>query len=107
MVTGQPAGETIELIGDGQLTALHYPRMQQAAANHPTLLKLSLRLVEWSYLRLEQRLVALQGTSATERLRDLVDREPHVLERVPHYQIASYSGITPETLSRTKTRVFQ
>lgn len=59
MITGQPAGETIELVGNGQLTALRYPRMQQAAADHPALLKLSLRLVEWSYLRLEQRLVAL------------------------------------------------
>ncbi len=107
MATGEAASEWIEIIEDAQVIAFDYPRLQQAGETRPALLKLSLRILEWSYLRLEDRLAALQCTSAEERLRHLLEREARVLERVPHYQVASYLGITPETLSRVKSKLFR
>ena len=40
-----------------------------------------------------------------ERYRQLLERRPGLLERAPHYQIASYLGITPESLSRIRKRI--
>ncbi len=40
--------------------------------------------------------------TATERYNDLLIRHPHLLNRIPHKFIASYLGITPQSLSRIR-----
>jgi len=41
----------------------------------------------------------------TERYRNLLKTRPDLLDRVPQYQLASFLGITPESLSRIRRRV--
>lgn len=43
--------------------------------------------------------------SPEERYLNLLKTRPHLLERVPQYQIASYLGLTPESLSRLRKRL--
>ncbi len=40
-----------------------------------------------------------------ERYQNLVQRKPELIQRVPQYQIASYLGIKPESLSRIRKRI--
>jgi len=40
-----------------------------------------------------------------ERYRRLVEEQPHIVARVPQRYIASYLGITPESLSRIRARL--
>lgn len=40
-----------------------------------------------------------------ERYLDLLKKRPHLIQRVPLYQIASYLGIKPESLSRIRNRL--
>lgn len=42
--------------------------------------------------------------SPEERYEEVLDLTPELLERVPHYMIASYLGITPVSLSRIRKR---
>ena len=42
--------------------------------------------------------------SPMERFRLLAARRPFLLNRVPQYHLASYIGVTPETLSRMLSR---
>jgi CRP-like cAMP-binding protein len=56
------------------------------------------------YLRLEERFVNAQFKTATERYQSLLMQTPHILERVPLGYIASYLGISQETLSRVRAR---
>jgi CRP-like cAMP-binding protein len=39
------------------------------------------------------------------RLKTLMAERPNLMQRVPHYMIASYLNMTPETLSRVKKRL--
>lgn len=41
----------------------------------------------------------------TERYQNLLETRPDLLDRVPQYQLASFLGITPESLSRIRRRV--
>jgi CRP-like cAMP-binding protein len=40
-----------------------------------------------------------------ERYRQMLEARPDLIDRVPHYQIASYLGIKPESLSRIRRRL--
>lgn len=44
-------------------------------------------------------------SSPEERYLDLLKTRPELLERVPQYQLASYLGVTPESLSRIRKRI--
>jgi CRP-like cAMP-binding protein len=40
-----------------------------------------------------------------ERYLNLLKNRPELLDRVPQYQLASYLGVTPESLSRIRKRI--
>ncbi|MFV0483081.1 MAG: Crp/Fnr family transcriptional regulator [Bacteroidales bacterium] len=46
----------------------------------------------------------LKFHTAKERYNHLMQNQPQIFQRVPQVQIASYLGITPETLSRLRAR---
>lgn len=54
-------------------------------------------------VKLEERLVMMQTCSAPERFRWLINRYPKILERANITQIASYLGVTKETLYRIRS----
>ncbi|WP_438445124.1 Crp/Fnr family transcriptional regulator [Gorillibacterium sp. sgz5001074] len=45
------------------------------------------------------------ASSPEERFKSLLHKRPGLIERVPQNQLASYLGVTPESLSRIKKRV--
>ena len=45
-------------------------------------------------------------SSPEERYSNLIETRPELINRVPQHQIASYLGVTPESLSRIKKRIF-
>jgi CRP-like cAMP-binding protein len=45
--------------------------------------------------------------SPIERYKNLLQTRPELLDRVPQYQLASYLGITPESLSRIRKRIMK
>jgi CRP-like cAMP-binding protein len=51
-------------------------------------------------------LVTFITSSPEERYRKLLTDRPDLLGRVPQHQIASYLGVTPESLSRIRKRIF-
>jgi hypothetical protein len=55
----------------------------------------------------QNRLQAAISYTAEERYDDLVINYPHFLQRFPQNMIASYLGISPETLSRIRKNAFK
>ena len=49
-----------------------------------------------------QRIVASLSATAEERYNDFLKKYPSLVQRVPQHMIASYLGISPETLSRIR-----
>jgi signal-transduction protein with cAMP-binding, CBS, and nucleotidyltransferase domain len=46
-----------------------------------------------------------KNASPKERYLNLLENRPDLIQRVPQYQLASYLGIKPETLSRIRKRI--
>ena len=50
----------------------------------------------------DQRIVSTLSASAEERYLEFLETYPSIVQRVPQTMLASYLGMTPETLSRIR-----
>ncbi|MEL6919015.1 MAG: Crp/Fnr family transcriptional regulator [Bacteroidota bacterium] len=53
---------------------------------------------------LQERIIMLMSSTAIERYEHFVKTYPKIIQRVPQRMIASYLGITPEALSKIKSK---
>lgn len=61
-------------------------------------------LLQNAYIASTARVSASLIKSATERYNEFIERYPLIEQRVPDHQIASYLGITPQSLSRIRSQ---
>ena len=103
-VTGAPAVENIQLIESFTLWTIAKETLTNLFNHHHDVERLVRIAYEKYYIRLEERFVNAQFKTAGERYQELIQQSPHILERVPLGFIASYLGISQETLSRIRSR---
>jgi len=61
-------------------------------------------LIENSFVNLQKRLLQTISSTADERYQSFIESYPHLVNRLPQTQIASFLGITPEFLSRLRNK---
>ena len=61
--------------------------------------------IQNAYVALQRRMTAAISLTADEKYLQLVKTYPHIVQRVPQHMIASYLGISPETLSRLRKQL--
>ena len=103
-ISQQPAVENIQLLEGCILYRISKENVNRLMAEHHEIERLVRIVYEKYYLRLEDRFVNAQFKTASERYQELMQQTPHLLERVPLGYIASYLGISQETLSRVRSR---
>ena len=103
-ITGAPAVESIQLIEGSVLWAISKSALTGLYEKYHEIERLVRIIYEIYYIKLQERFVNAQFKSATERYENLLKQTPHILERVPLGYIASYLGISQETLSRIRNR---
>lgn len=65
------------------------------------------QMTEYNFGEVQEELTLFITSTPEERYKSLLQKRPHLIDRVPQYQLASYLGITPESLSRIKKRLKQ
>jgi CRP-like cAMP-binding protein len=101
-ITRKPCIENIQLIEDSTLWAISYDDLQNLYDEYPDIERLGRIMNERYYVMLEERFVSNHFKEAKERYENLMNNAPHILQRVPLGYVASYLGITQETLSRIR-----
>jgi CRP-like cAMP-binding protein len=99
-----PARENIQAIEETELTVIRREDLYKLYENSWKWQQVGRRLIEEYYLQLEDRLITLQSQTASERYELFAERHPEVIRSVPLQHIASYLGISPETLSRIRNK---
>lgn len=64
-----------------------------------------LRLLHNHIRQLQKRINLLLSANAEDRYLDFIKVYPSVFQRVPQWMVASYLGITPESLSRVRKEI--
>jgi CRP-like cAMP-binding protein len=103
-ITREPAVENIQLTESCILWSISKETLTGLFNQYHEIERLVRIINENYYIRLEERYVNAQFKTAAERYENLLQQTPHILERVPLGQVASYLGISQETLSRIRSR---
>ncbi len=98
----RPSRYNIELLEDSILLSVSHKDLENLFDKYPEVERLARLFAYNTILQLAERIDAIQFSSANERYHLLAQRYPEVLGRVPLGYIASYLGITQETLSRIR-----
>jgi CRP-like cAMP-binding protein len=101
----KPSLEFIQALEETEASATDYTAFQQIKTAFPKLLELDLMMTEYYAMWLEDRLHRFHTLDATERYRQLVREHPHFVRHVQLTHIASYLGISLETLSRIRAKI--
>ncbi len=104
--TGLPSYETGELIEDSELIVLPRDTVENLCLKYLELNYMIRRLVEMFYVILDQRTFFLHMKSAPERYTACLESSPDFFNRVPLGQIASFLGMSQETLSRLRNNAY-
>jgi CRP-like cAMP-binding protein len=104
-ITQEPAVENIQLLEGSILWAISKDTLTGLFNQYHEIERLVRIAYEKYYIRLEERFVNAQFKTAAERYDSLLIQSPHIVERVSLGHIASYLGISQETLSRIRSRL--
>jgi CRP-like cAMP-binding protein len=94
--------ENIEALEDTTLEMLSNNSLQEIYTKFPETERTGRLIIENYYISLEERIVSIQFKTAKERYDKLLAKHPGIILRAPMGAIASYLGITQETLSRIR-----
>jgi CRP/FNR family transcriptional regulator, anaerobic regulatory protein len=103
-VSQKPSYENIQAIEATKLFSIAYQDLQKLYQTYPAFDKIGRLLTEQYYVALEERIISLHFQTAKERYKSLLQNEEYLLQRVSLGFLASYLGITQETLSRIRKK---
>jgi CRP-like cAMP-binding protein len=103
-VSRKPTRENIEVVEDADLYGIHYNDLQDLYKNFPEMNIAGRLIAEKHYLSLTEHTYMVKYGNTVERYEYLMKHKPQLLQKVPLGMIASYLGMTLETLSRVRKK---
>jgi len=98
----EPSEFYIDAIEPTTVAVLDEEFINTASEISPQFRKYNERILQNHIRHLQKRIDQLIGSNAEERYLDFLEKYPDLTLRVPQWMIASYLGITPESLSRVR-----
>lgn len=102
--SGKPSYENIQLLEKSVLYSLKLSDLHGLYDKFQEIERAGRLINEYYYVQLEERMFSMHFKTAKERYEQFVESNPQILQRVPLGMIASYLGITQETLSRIRRK---
>lgn len=97
----------IECIQDATLYKISKKDMEQLYKAMPKLESYFRKKMERAFASFQKRIIANLAQSATERYLNFIQTYPNIEQNVKNYHIASYLGITTQSLSRIRKEMVQ
>ncbi len=101
-LTGKPATYNIDALENSEVLLFERSRLDELSETIPQFDKFFRLLLEGAFVAKERRIAASISFSAEEQYLCMQEMYPQIVQRVPQNQIASYLGITPQSLSRIR-----
>lgn len=98
----KPSAYSIQALEDTKVIIMNESFMELLAEKIPSFVEFNNKLLHNHIRHLQERIKQLLSATAQERYVDFIEMYPDIIQRVSQTMIASYLGITPESLSRVR-----
>jgi CRP-like cAMP-binding protein len=103
--TNTPGRYNIDVLEDAELLQITYEHLNGLRTRVPAIDAMLRKIDQRSYVTHQQRIYASISLTAEDRYMELMKTYPEFLQRFSQNMIASYLGISPETLSRIRKQM--
>jgi CRP-like cAMP-binding protein len=103
-VTNQPSPLEVMALEDCEtlrISRQNYEKLRET----PIGIRIALNAAEGAFVEKQQQQIDLLLKTAEQRYVQLLERQPDVIQRTPQMHIASYLGITTQSLSRIRRKI--
>jgi CRP-like cAMP-binding protein len=101
-LTNTPASQNIDALEDSEVFSIERSDLELLYEKVPKFNKFFLKLLQNAFVAHQRRILASISQSAEEQYNEFIAKYPSIEQRVPQHQIASYLGLSPETISRIR-----
>ena len=105
LMTGNPAKSNIDALEDSVILLIEKERLENLSVQIPALNNFLNNILQKSFNVSQNRIIANISYTAEEKYLNFIETRPEIANRVPQHMIASYLGISPETLSRVRNQI--
>jgi len=106
-LSGKPAEYNIDALQNSEILLLEKSAREKLLDECPKMERFFRILIESNHIATHQRIIDTLSASAEEKYLKFIATYPKLFELVPQNQIASYLGITPQSLSRIRKELSQ
>lgn len=99
-----PSRLNIHVIEPSLVFGIHHDKLMQLASRYHAVETLLRKMITGSLILSQIRMDSIQFETALQRYEKLLNTTPQIVQRVPLTYIASFLGITLETLSRIRAQ---
>lgn len=100
-----PAILNIDALEDTMVLRINHSDLLDIYTRAPKFDRIFRVLLENHFMHQQQRMTQLFSSTAEERYQLFLETYPHLLNRLSQVQIAAYLGVSPEFLSRIRSRI--
>lgn len=104
-LTGESSACNIDALEDAELLLITKPAQDEMVLQIPKMERYLRLLMQNNLIAMQRRLISSLNYTAEDKYLQLLAACPSIIQRVPQHYIASYLGITPETLSRIRRQM--
>jgi CRP-like cAMP-binding protein len=105
LLTGKPSIYNIDAIEDSEILLIAHDNYDMLCKEIPAFNQMVADIHNRSFIAAQKRIHVAISYTAEEKYANFVETYPLLVNRIPLHMIASYLGITPETLSRMRKTV--
>ena len=105
LLSGEPAKLNIDAVEDSEAVLISKEDFDMICQQIPAFNDMVNNILQSAYTASQNRVLASISLSACEKYEHFLQRYPDFALRIPQGMIASYLGISPETLSRVRNQV--
>jgi CRP-like cAMP-binding protein len=105
LVSGLPAIYNVDALEDSELLLIEKENIELLYNTVPKFERFFRIIIQNSFISLQRRVLENMSIPAEERYLLFMQRYAKIEQRLPQHQVASYLGITPESLSRIRRQL--
>ena len=103
-LTDSPSRYNIDCLEDTEVLQISRVEMEKMYEKIPKLERFFRLLIQKAYIASVERIYSNLSKPAPQRYQEFIEKYPLLEQRVPNHQIASFLGITPQSLSRIRSQ---